>query len=488
MELTLLIVYGLLLAFIFGYSLAQLALVLAYRKARKASTSRSHSTVTYTTWPMVTVQLPVYNERYVVERLIDAIAQLDYPADRLEIQVLDDGNDASVELAAARIAHWQAQGIDIVHVRRTDRSGYKAGALAYGTERAKGEFIAVFDADFVPARDFLRQTLSLFANDRIGMVQTRWGHLNEGYSTLTRLQAFGLNAHFTVEQVGRNTLNHFINFNGTGGVWRTSCIVDAGGWQPDTLTEDLDLSYRAQMKGWRFVYNEEVVAPAELPAEMNAVKSQQFRWTKGAAECAMKHLSTVLRRSDLTASTRIHAFFHLMNSSVFVAILLAALLSVPVLWVRINDDRFALLFHLAALVLLSLMILVLFYRTASKRFGDGWLRFFRDFPLFLSVYMGLSLHNALAVIEGWSGRKSAFIRTPKFAIDASGGGFADKTYRAVRVDRLTLLELVLGVYFLTAVAYGALNAEYGLMPFHLMLAVGFLYVGIQSYRHAALKQ
>ena len=488
MELTLLIVYGVLLTFIFGYSLAQLSLVLAYRKHRKTQSAASPKATEPLDWPAVTVQLPVYNERYVIERLIDAVAQLDYPTDRLEIQVLDDGNDASVQLAADRIAHWKAQGVDIVHIRREQRTGYKAGALAYGTERTKGEFIAVFDADFVPKPDFLRRTLPLFTHERVGVVQTRWGHLNETYSTLTRLQAFGLNAHFTVEQVGRNALNHFINFNGTGGVWRKACIADAGGWQPDTLTEDLDLSYRAQMRGWQFVYTEDVEAPAELPAEMNAVKSQQFRWTKGAAECAVKHLPTVLRRNDLPVSTRLHAFFHLMNSSVFVAILLAALLSVPVLWVRINDDRFALLFNLAALFLLSLAILVLFYRTASRRFGDGWLRFFRDFPLFLSVYMGLSLHNALAVLEGWSGRKSAFIRTPKFAITANNGHFADKSYRAVRVDRLTVVELVLGVYFLAAVAYGAANLEFGLMPFHLMLAVGFLYVGIQSYRHAALKR
>jgi cellulose synthase/poly-beta-1,6-N-acetylglucosamine synthase-like glycosyltransferase len=485
-EITLLIVYGLLLAFIFGYSLVQLSLVLAYRRSHRKAVAPDR--VSHATWPPVTVQLPVYNERYVVERLIDAVAQLDYPADRLEIQVLDDGNDASVELAAARIAHWQAKGVNIQHLRRPERTGYKAGALAYGTERATGAFIAVFDADFVPPADFLKQTLPLFANDRIGMVQTRWGHLNEDYSLLTRLQAFGLNAHFTVEQVGRNALNHFINFNGTGGVWRKTCIVDAGGWQPDTLTEDLDLSYRAQMNGWKFVYTEALESPAELPAEMNAVKSQQFRWTKGAAECAVKHLPRLVKRSDLPFATRLHAFFHLMNSSVFVAILMAALLSVPVLWVRVHDSRFDLLFNLASLFLLSLVILVVFYRTASKQFGRGFGSFVRDFPLFLSVYMGLSLHNALAVIEGWSGRKSAFVRTPKFAIDGKGGGFADKSYRAVRVDRLTLLELVLGLYFLAAVAYGALNLEFGLMPFHLMLAVGFLYVGIQSYRHAALKR
>lgn len=486
MELILLLVYGLLLAFIFSYSVVQLSLVLAYRRRKRFDAPKAE--MSPAKLPSVTVQLPVYNERYVVERLIDAVAQLDYPAEKLEIQVLDDGNDESVELAAARIAHWQAKGIDIVHIRRPERSGFKAGALGYGTERAKGEFIAIFDADFVPKPDFLRNTLPLFSHQRIGMVQTRWGHLNENYSMLTRLQAFGLNAHFTVEQAGRNALNHFINFNGTGGVWRKSCILDAGGWQPDTLTEDLDLSYRAQMKGWEFVFTEAVEAPAELPAEMNAVKSQQFRWTKGAAECAVKHLPTVLRRSDIPFPTRLHAFFHLMNSSVFVVILLAALLSVPVLWVRVNREQFDVLFNLASLFLLSLAILVVFYRIASKQFGIGLATFVRDFPLFLSVYMGLSLHNALAVFQAWRRRRTPFIRTPKFAIDAQGGGFIDKSYRAVKVDKLSFAELALGGYFLAAGAYGILHAEFGLLPFHLMLSFGFLYVGVQSFRHARMKR
>lgn len=486
MELILLVVYGLLLAFIFSYSVVQLSLVLAYRRRKRRGAPAAELSPTHL--PFVTVQLPVYNERYVVERLIDAVAQLDYPPDRLEIQVLDDGNDASVELAAARIVYWQAKGINIVHIRRPERSGFKAGALAYGTDRATGEFIAVFDADFVPKRDFLRNTLPLFSHERIGMVQTRWGHLNENYSLLTRLQAFGLNAHFTVEQAGRNALKHFINFNGTGGVWRKSCILDAGGWQPDTLTEDLDLSYRAQMKGWEFIFTEAVEAPAELPAEMNAVKSQQFRWTKGAAECAVKHLPDLLRRADIPISTRLHAFFHLMNSSVFVVILLAALLSVPVLWVRVNREQFDLLFNLASLFLVSLAILVVFYRVASKQFGMGLAAFIRDFPLFLSVYMGLSLHNALAVFQAWRRRRTPFIRTPKFAIDAKGGGFADKSYRAVKVDSLSFVELLLGVYFLAAVAYGVRNAEFGLLPFHLMLSFGFLYVSVQSFRHARMKR
>ena len=357
MELALIIVYGVFLTFIFFYSLIQLSLAVRYNKHKNDDESTLPK-LSDEAWPFVTIQLPVFNELYVVERLIDAIVALDYPKERLEIQLLDDGNYESVQLAAAKIALLREAGFPIEHIRRPDRVGYKAGALAYGLSTSKGEFTAIFDADFIPNPDFLRRTIPHFLEDHnIGVVQAKWEHLNQDFSTLTRLQAFGLDAHFTVEQVGRNLGGHFINFNGTAGVWRKSCIIDAGGWQSDTITEDLDLSYRAQLKGWRFVYLENVGAPAELPAEMNALKSQQFRWTKGAAECAVKNLPKVLKKRGLGLGTKVHAVFHLLNSFIFICVLSTALLSLPMLVIKANSDRFDTLFNIASIFLLSFLIL-----------------------------------------------------------------------------------------------------------------------------------
>ncbi|MDP4586770.1 MAG: glycosyltransferase family 2 protein, partial [Flavobacteriales bacterium] len=428
MELALIIVYGVFLTFIFFYSLIQLSLAVRYNKHKNDDESTLPK-LSDEAWPFVTIQLPVFNELYVVERLIDAIVALDYPKERLEIQLLDDGNDESVQLAAAKIALLREAGFPIEHIRRSDRVGYKAGALAYGLSTSKGEFTAIFDADFIPNPDFLRRTIPHFLqDDNIGVVQAKWEHLNQDFSTLTRLQAFGLDAHFTVEQVGRNLGGHFINFNGTAGVWRKSCIIDAGGWQSDTITEDLDLSYRAQLKGWRFVYLENVGAPAELPAEMNALKSQQFRWTTGAAECAVKNLPKVLKKRGLGLGTKVHAVFHLLNSFIFICVLSTALLSLPMLVIKANSDRFDMLFNIASIFLLSFLILGYFYWSAQSN-RKGKLKYFlRDFPMFLSVSMGLSLHNSIAVLEGYMGKKTPFVRTPKFALNEKKGSWLDKKY------------------------------------------------------------
>ncbi len=465
----------------------QLILVVGYR--RMASTRRAElaSIPPLEDWPAVTIQLPVYNEKYVIVRLIDAVAQIRYPGVQPEIQVLDDSDDESVQLAMARIEHWKSKGVNIHHIRRPDRVGYKAGALQYGLERAKGELIAIFDADFLPEPDFLEKTVAHFANLEIGMVQTRWGHLNEEYSLLTRLQAFGLDAHFTVEQTGRNVGGHFMNFNGTAGVWRAACIRDAGGWEHDTITEDLDLSYRAQLKGWKFLFLEDVATPAELPAEINALKNQQFRWTKGAAECAVKNLPKVFRDDCLPRSTKVHAFFHLLNSGVFLVVLLSALLSVPVLLIRVYSGSYNALFNAASVFLLSLLILVFFYWTASRRMGKSSLKFFAQFPLFLSVSMGMALHNSIAVIEGYLGKKSAFIRTPKFAIEKRSGSWGGKVYRAAGVSPIAMFEAILGAYFTWGVVLGVVHSEWALIPFHAMLAFGYWFVSFQSYRHILVK-
>ncbi|MGB0137711.1 MAG: cellulose synthase family protein [Flavobacteriales bacterium] len=485
MALAVLIIYGVFLTFIFFYSLVQLHLAWTYARNREEANAEVAPELEEHEWPHVTVQLPVFNEFYVVERLINTVAEIDYPKGKLEIQVLDDSTDESFEVAAKCIAGWKAKGLDIVHIQRPDRVGYKAGALAYGLTTCKGEFTAIFDADFVPRKDFLRRTIPFMVkNNNLGVVQTRWEHLNEDYSMLTRLQAFGLDAHFTVEQCGRNQSGHFINFNGTAGVWRNKCIEEAGGWQHDTITEDLDLSYRAQLKGWKFKYLVNVGSPAELPAEMNALKNQQFRWTKGAAECTVKNLPKVLRMRDFGVGTKVNAVFHLMNSFIFICVLAAALLSVPILLIKASTHEYDLLFNLASIFLISFLILSYFYYVSRPRDTRGrFLKFLAKFPMFLAVSMGLSLHNSIAVFEGYIGRKTPFVRTPKFAIEQAKGTWSDKKYRALKANPLTLIEGLLALYFLAGICFAVYAQEYGLLPFHLMLSIGFGFVFYYSIKH-----
>jgi cellulose synthase/poly-beta-1,6-N-acetylglucosamine synthase-like glycosyltransferase len=486
LEIIVLVLYGTSLAFIFCYSLVQLQLAGLYLW-RKKNRPKISPVKTPVEWPAVTVQLPLYNEMYVVERLIDNIMGLDYPANQLQVQVLDDSTDATTALVASRVAAHQSAGKNITYVRRPDRYGYKAGALQYGLATATGEFICIFDADFLPAPDFLKKTIPAFDAPEIGVVQTRWAHLNQDYSLLTQLQAFGLNAHFTVEQTGRSAGEHFINFNGTGGVWRKSCILDAGGWQPDTLTEDLDLSYRAQLRHWRFRYLENVAAPAELPVAMPAVKSQQFRWTKGAAETARKNLGRVLR-SDQSLGTRINAIFHLLNSTVFVCVLLTAFFSIPILLFSRQPDAYSVWFSSGYFFIISLLALFLFYfiayRQLNQSSGTGIIYFIPKLFLFLSFSMGLSLHNSIAVAEGFLGKRSPFIRTPKFNILSSKDSWQKSLYRVKNIPVITWLEGILCLYFLTGIYLGFRLHHYGFMPFHLMLTLGYGGIFYYTVKHS----
>jgi cellulose synthase/poly-beta-1,6-N-acetylglucosamine synthase-like glycosyltransferase len=449
------VLYGSFLIFLFIYSIVQLKLAIGYSRNREIK--RKKPPLPGGEWPHVTVQLPVYNELYVIERLIDAICDFDYPKDKLEIQVLDDSTDESFEVAAKKIAEKRAQGIQIHHIRRPERKGFKAGALSYGLDICSGEFVAIFDADFIPRKDFLQKTIPYFyTNGKIGVVQTRWEHLNEEYSLLTKLQAFGLDAHFTVEQVGRNSTHNFINFNGTAGIWRKTAIYDAGGWHSDTITEDLDLSYRAQLRGWEFIYLKEIGSPSELPAEMNALKAQQFRWTKGAAECTRKNLPKVLKARHLSTGQKIHGAFHLMNSVVFLCIFGTSLLSVPMLIIKNNFGNLEIVFNIATIFMSSFFFLGFFYWISrpEENFLKKFFRFLWEYPAFLSVSMGLSLHNAIAVLEGFTGKKSAFVRTPKFAISSnSTGTWKDKKYRAIKVSPLTVLEFLMFLYFCSGIFY-----------------------------------
>ena len=495
LRIAVLIPFLLAILFIFAYSLSQLGLVIAYwkeerKKAESTATRRieeekvplkvaSHPSEP-DNWPMVTVQLPVYNERYVIERLIAAVVAFDYPKHSLEIQLLDDSTDDTVNIIARQVARYQAQGFTIQHIRRRERIGFKAGALAHGLTLAQGEFVAIFDADFVPRPDFLKTTIPCFSDPKVGVVQSRWGHLNEDYSLITRMQAFGLDAHFTIEQVGRNAGGHFINFNGTAGIWRKGTILDAGGWSADTLTEDLDLSYRAQQRGWQFVYMEGLVSPAELPVTVPAVKSQQYRWTKGAAECARKNLGNVWRAPDLSLSTKLYASFHLLNSSIFVATLLTALLSVPMLALRLG-------WGWLTFFQLSLIIMGVFYWTAFQRRGGTFGEFVVTFPTFLAIMLGLSLHNAVAVIEGYLGRKTPFVRTPKFNVNRRGDSWQANTYLARTIPPLTWVEWGLVLYFLGGIVLGFMTHNYSALAFHTVLVLGFGFIAYWSVRHSLVK-
>lgn len=484
MEWIVVVVYCFALLAIFLFSLGQLHLTWIYTRRKDNDAVMFDSNYE----PPVTVQLPIYNEKYVAERLIDSVTSLEYPKTKLEIQVLDDSTDETAELISAKVNHYTAMGYDIQHVRRPDRKGFKAGALAYGTERCKGEYIAIFDSDFLPNRDFIRRTVGYFSDESIGMVQTRWGHVNKDYSLLTEMQAFGLDAHFTVEQGGRNRYGSFMNFNGTAGIWRKACVIDAGGWSFDTLTEDLDLSYRAQLKGWKFRFDESVESPAELPVIMPAIKSQQYRWNKGAAETARKNLINVFR-SDQCLMTKVHAALHLLNSSVFVLLLIASVLSIPMLYIKEANPGLVWLFNLGSFFLIGFFSIAAFYYVGLKQIEKIKTRtvFLKKFPLFLSFSMGLALHNSMAVVEGLLGIKSPFIRTPKFNITNRNESWVSNKYINPKLTLGVVLEGLLCLYFLMGIISAWWLNDFGLIIFHIMLSLGFgiiFFHSLKSLKHA----
>lgn len=470
-----LVIYGLCLVLIFFYSVIQLSLAIAYVKNKKKQQSRVTPPFDLANAPKVTVQLPMFNEMYVAERIIETCAEIEYPRDKFQIQVLDDSTDETKDIIANKCAEVAARGINIQHIHRTDRTGYKAGALDCAMEKVEGEFIAIFDADFVPSKDFLLRTIPYFT-ENVGVVQTRWGHLNKDYSLLTELQAFGLNGHFAIEQGGRNVSGHYINFNGTAGVWRRATIDDAGGWEHDTITEDLDLSYRAQMKGWRFVYLEEVESPAELPITMSALKSQQHRWMKGGAEVFIKMWKRLATTKGLKIGDRIHGLAHLFNSSVFVFILILSLLSLAVLHIKDSFSDLNIYIKFGMYFFSSTIFLAFYYWNSfrDKRgnfFGDLF-RFLGRFVQFLTVSMALGLSNAVAVIEGYLGIKSSFVRTPKFNV-AKKDEFKGNKYDKKSLSIINILEGTFMVVFGFTAVNRAIYGDLGMVPFHVMLAVGY---------------
>ncbi|WP_026754955.1 cellulose synthase family protein [Sediminibacter sp. Hel_I_10] len=488
-ETTIIVIYTIAIVLIFMYSLAQLNLLSNYLSSKK--TNKPCVTFDFSKpeeVPYVTIQLPVFNEMYVMERLLDNIALLDYPQNRLEIQVLDDSTDETVATTRAHVAQLQKTGLDITHITRTDRSGYKAGALKEGLKIAKGEYIAIFDADFLPKKNWLKRTIPYFKDEKIGVVQTRWGHINRNYSLLTKIQAFALDAHFTLEQVGRNSKGHFINFNGTAGVWRKTCILDAGNWEGDTLTEDLDLSYRAQLKNWKFKYLEDVETPAELPVVISAARSQQFRWNKGGAENFRKMLWRVVKSDNISFKTKVHGLLHLLNSTMFLNVFIVAVLSIPMLYIKNEYEHLRFYFYFMSFFVLSTMIFFVCYWFMYKQiYGSGFKKFFSYigmFFTFFSIAMGFSLHNSIAVLEGHAGKRSEFVRTPKFNISSikdtwKGNKYLRKTLSLnVIVEGFLMLYFAFGLY--SAFVVGDQGGDFGLFPFHLMLFLGFGYVFFKS--------
>jgi cellulose synthase/poly-beta-1,6-N-acetylglucosamine synthase-like glycosyltransferase len=429
--------------------------------------------------PSVTVQLPLYNEMYVVDRLVDAVCRLDYPRDRLEIQVLDDSTDETQEITELAVRRHRAHGINISYIHRANRTGYKAGALEEGLRVAAGEFVAIFDADFIPRPDFLMRTVPYFSDPTVAMVQARWGHINEEYSLLTKIQAVLLDAHFVLEHGSRHRGGCFFNFNGTAGIWRRQAIHDGGGWQHDTLTEDLDLSYRTQLRGWKFVFLPDHVAPAELPVEMNAFKSQQHRWAKGSIQTFLKLMPRILRSSQ-PFKVKAEAFFHLSANFNYPLMCVLSLLMAPSMVIRYNMGWYEMLLIDVPLFFAATASVANFYMVCQRElYPNTWTERLRYLPFLMSIGIGLAVNNTKAVFEAIVRKESEFTRTPKYRIEDGADEWIGKKYRqSVAVQ--PLVELALGLYFTATVFYALANGIYATVPFLMLFQLGFLYTGLLS--------
>ncbi len=468
LSVSVLTLYYLVLGLLAAYGLHRLRLVWAFRRA-------AHDVLAEPplpeVWPVVTVQLPIFNERYVAERLIEAVCALDYPRDRFEVQVLDDSTDETAALVAAKVARLRDHGHDIHHLRRETRTGFKAGALAAGQQQARGDLVAIFDADFLPPADFLRKTVPHFVHAEIGMVQARWGHLNREYSLLTRAQAIMLDGHFVVEHLARNRTGCFFNFNGTAGVWRRSAIDEAGGWQHDTLTEDLDLSYRAQLAGWKFLYLPDVVVPAELPAEINAFKSQQHRWAKGSIQTGRKLLGRILR-APMPWHAKLEAFVHLTNNCSYALMILLSLLIFPAMVLRSAYPPWTLLAIDLPLFIGATVSVIVFYLTSQGIRPGGLRHGIWHLPVLMGLGVGLAVNNTRAVFAGLREKGGVFHRTPKYNIEGRSGDWVDKQYRRP-TDRSLLFEMLLAIYLI---------ACFGLaVHWQMWLCLPFLYLFVHGY-------
>jgi cellulose synthase/poly-beta-1,6-N-acetylglucosamine synthase-like glycosyltransferase len=480
-DLAIMLPYFFVMIILAAYGIHRYALVYNYYKNRKNIPGPPPE---IPTWPKVTVQLPIYNERYVIDRLVEAVSQFDYPRGLLEIQVLDDSTDQTQQIARDCVDRYRALGLPISYIHRDNREGYKAGALQEGLNSASGEFIAIFDADFIPPADFLRRTVPYFTDQKLAMVQTRWSYINRNYSALTEVAAILLDGHFVIEHSARARSGLFFNFNGTAGIWRRTSIDDAGGWQHDTLTEDTDLSYRAQLRGWRFLYLPNIECPSELPVEMNAFKSQQARWAKGLMQTAKKILPRVLRSKE-SAAVKAEAFFHLTANISYPLMVLMSIILLPAMIVRFYQGWFQVLVIDLPLFLASTCSISSFYLAAERAlYPKTWKRTFLYLPFVMAVGIGLSVRNAWGVLEALFNVKSEFVRTPKYRVEATAtgsnnGGWAKKTYRK-SAGFLPFAEVALGIYFSLAVIYALQNENYATVPFLFLFVWGYLYTGFMS--------
>ncbi len=470
-----LVVYFFILITVFIYASHRYYMVYLYYKHQKDKPVLRHK---LDKLPRVTVQLPVYNEMYVVRRLIAASCEIDYPAELLEIQVLDDSTDETKEITRNCVEEFRAKGFDISCIYRENREGYKGGALQNGLNYAKGEFIFVFDADFIPQKDILKKTIHFFADKSVGMVQTRWAHLNGSYSFITRVQAIMLDGHFVIEHTARNWSGRFFNFNGTAGVWRKEAITSAGGWQNDTLTEDLDLSYRSQLKGWKFIYLKDELTPSEIPVEINGFKSQQHRWAKGSIQTAKKLLPAILK-SDLPLKVKVEAFFHLTNNISYLLMLVLSVLIYPSMVARINIGWFRMLVADVPFLLFATVGISFFYICSQKEAYKDWKSRIMYLPALMSLGIGLSVNNSKAVLGAIFNRKTEFKRTPKYNIEKKKDIWLGKKYKG-EINLLVLMELLLGVYFTFNIYFAFINRIYISIPFLMMFQMGYFYVAFLS--------
>jgi cellulose synthase/poly-beta-1,6-N-acetylglucosamine synthase-like glycosyltransferase len=436
--------------------------------------------------PIVTIQLPIYNEKYVIQRLIESVTQIEYPKHLLEIQVLDDSTDDTIQIAGKTVEKYQKDGFNIVHIHRTDRSGYKAGALKNGLEQAQGEFVAIFDADFIPGKNFLRDTVPFFKDAKIAMVQTRWGHINWDYSLLTVGQSIGIDGHFAIEQASRIWSGLFMNFNGTAGIWRKTAIYDAGGWQADTLTEDLDLSYRALLQGWKMKFLQRTVCPAELPVQINAFKSQQHRWAKGSIQTAKKNVPRILK-ADIPWFTKYQAILHLTHYMVHPLMLTVALLSIPLLKISTLFHNFSTIFITAAFFALATFGPSSLYVFSQRELYKNWYQRICYLPILMCLGTGIAISNAKAVLEALFNIESGFLRTPKFRVESKSDDWKNKSYVAP-TDFLVILEFFMGIYCLIGLYLFLSNRGYFIGPFLAIYTSGFLYVATITFIHSFSSQ
>jgi cellulose synthase/poly-beta-1,6-N-acetylglucosamine synthase-like glycosyltransferase len=476
-DLALLIPYFIVLITLAAYGAHRYWMVYLYYKYKKNKTTEPAGH--FAELPRVTVQLPIYNEQYVVERLLDAVCRLDYPKDKLDIQLLDDSTDETVEVARLLVERYATLGHPVQYLHRDNREGFKAGALAEGLKTAKGEFVAIFDADFVPPPDFLLKCIHHFTDPTVGMVQTRWTHINRHYSLLTEVEAILLDGHFVLEHSGRARSGVFFNFNGTAGMWRRCAIDEAGGWEHDTLTEDTDLSYRAQLIGWKFVYLQDVECPAELPVEMTAFKTQQARWAKGLIQVSKKILPRVLK-SDVSRHQKIEAWYHLTANLSYPLMIVLSVLLMPAMIIRFYQGWFQMLYIDLPLFMASTFSISSFYLVSQKElFPKSWVRSLLYLPLLMSLGIGLTITNTRAVLEALVGKQTSFVRTPKYRVESKKDKVGAKKYRK-RLGWVPWIELLIGTYFALAVFYAIDNENYFTIPFLLLFVIGYWVTGLMS--------